>query len=166
MNIPNTVKTLKKFGKRNPWIGYSELQYKGVNKKLIIEKFLGRKDATLPEDYKIYCFNGKAKAILYVAERDSVQHRAVFFDTGWNYLGETGKAAYKKLDNLPSAPFSLDEMVSVAEILAEGFPFVRVDFYDVDGQAVFGEMTFTPAGACDVSEIDINGVSMGEMLSL
>lgn len=41
LDIPKTVKTLKDFGRRNPWIGYSELQYRGVTKKLIIEKYLG-----------------------------------------------------------------------------------------------------------------------------
>ena len=37
-------------------------------------------------------------------------------------------------------------MMKAAAILAEGFPQVRVDFYDIDGKLYFGEMTFTSAG--------------------
>ena len=35
-------------------------------------------------------------------------------------------------------------MVTVAETLSTGFPFVRVDLYNVDGKIYFGEMTFYP----------------------
>lgn len=36
-------------------------------------------------------------------------------------------------------------MIVCAEKLAENIPFVRVDFYDVNGQVYFGEITFYPA---------------------
>ena len=42
-------------------------------------------------------------------------------------------------------PDKLEEMISMAEKLAEGIPFVRVDLYLADGKIYFGEMTFTPA---------------------
>jgi hypothetical protein len=35
-------------------------------------------------------------------------------------------------------------MIAGAETLAEDFPFVRVDLYEVGGQPLFGEMTFYP----------------------
>ena len=35
-------------------------------------------------------------------------------------------------------------MVEMAKILSKDFPYVRVDFYDVDGKIYFGEMTFFP----------------------
>ena len=35
-------------------------------------------------------------------------------------------------------------MLKVAEKLSEGFPYVRVDLYDVDGKVYFGELTFYP----------------------
>lgn len=84
LDITKTVRTLKVYGKRNPWIGYCELQYKDVTKKIIIEKYLGGKEESLPEDYKIYCFNGKAKAILYVSERGGItlisRLRRIYYD--------------------------------------------------------------------------------------
>lgn len=41
-------------------------------------------------------------------------------------------------------------MIAGAEKLGDGFEFVRVDFYEVDGQALFGEMTFYPGSGNDV----------------
>lgn len=37
-------------------------------------------------------------------------------------------------------------MIAIAEALAEGIPFVRVDLYDVNGTVLFGELTFFPEG--------------------
>jgi hypothetical protein len=36
-------------------------------------------------------------------------------------------------------------MLEAAAKLSKGFSVVRVDLYEVDGKAYFGEMTFTPA---------------------
>ena len=35
-------------------------------------------------------------------------------------------------------------MVELSKILSDKFPFVRVDFYSVNGKTIFGEMTFYP----------------------
>lgn len=50
---------------------------------------------------------------------------------------------YMKYDSgLSEKPEHFDEMVVLAGRLSAGFPFVRVDFYDVDGNVLVGEMTF------------------------
>jgi hypothetical protein len=36
-------------------------------------------------------------------------------------------------------------MVAIAKKLSEGFPHVRVDFYNENNMVIFGEMTFYPA---------------------
>ena len=46
--------------------------------------------------------------------------------------------------SLISKPNSYEEMVYLAERLAEEIPFVRVDFYEIDGHPYFGEMTLYP----------------------
>ena len=43
-------------------------------------------------------------------------------------------------------PDNLDEMLSVAERLSQGFPELRVDLYNVQGRIYFGELTFTSQG--------------------
>ena len=37
-------------------------------------------------------------------------------------------------------------MATMARRLSEGFRFVRVDLYEINGTVYFGEMTFTPTG--------------------
>ena len=36
------------------------------------------------------------------------------------------------------------KMKEIASAMALEFPFVRIDFYEIDGKPLFGEMTFTP----------------------
>ena len=42
-------------------------------------------------------------------------------------------------------PSTLDKMIGACQDLASQFPFVRMDFYEVNGKLYFGEFTFTPA---------------------
>lgn len=165
LDIIRTKKILRKWGKKKYWLGTSEMQYKKCAKKIVCEKFLESDEGTLPEDYKLYCFNGKVLAILYIVGRGEKQKHGGFFSTDWNYLGVASKW-YEDFSVLPKKPKSLDNMISIAEALADGFPFVRIDFYDIDGKAVFGEMTFTPGAGVVTAQIDIDGKSMGDLLQL
>ena len=40
-------------------------------------------------------------------------------------------------------PASLDQMLEACKILAKPFKEVRADFYDINGKAYFGELTFS-----------------------
>ena len=41
-------------------------------------------------------------------------------------------------------PIMFSRMITLAEKLSEGIPFVRVDFYEIDEKIFFGEITFYP----------------------
>lgn len=90
-------------------------------------------------DYKFFCFNGKVK-FLYVASERDVEVKFDFFDPNWNWINV--KNYHENMEIHPSKPSNLAEMITVAEILSQDFPFVRVDLYNVNGQVKFGEMTF------------------------
>lgn len=138
--------------------------------RLLVEKYLKPANGPLPPDYKLYCFHGKCRAILYIVDRNQSVHPGAFFDTDWNYLGvpqnENHVSHYCAFSCLPSRPKSLQVMIEASEALSDGFPFVCCDFYEIDGKAVFGEMTFTPAGGYDVSQIDIHGKRMADYLTI
>ena len=166
MNFDNIKSKLKKWLKERPWLWYAEMQYKNVVPKIIVEKYLEMDSGSVIPDYKVYCFNNKAKAILYIGGRNTADISAGFFDRKWHYLG-INKKKYNNLENnLPSKPYNLEKMLNISEDLSKGFPFVRVDFYEVNNKLIFGEMTFTPAGGFDASEIKINGKTMGEILEI
>ena len=35
-------------------------------------------------------------------------------------------------------------MISLSEELSKGFPFARIDWYNIKGKIIFGEITFYP----------------------
>ena len=88
-----------------------------------------------------------------------------FYDTEWNKLPYYYN--FPQIEEQIKKPSKLNDMIRIAEKLAEGFPHVRVDLYLLDdGEIKFGEMTFTSAsGACKwvPPETDL---MIGEMYNL
>lgn len=155
-------KQLKKWGKEKYHLYNGELQYKGIRKKIICERFLGDNGGTVPDDYKLYCFNGKVRAIFVMSGRGR-ELRTMFLSPEWEILGNTEK--YKPLDRI-AKPKCLSEMIGFAESISGRFPFVRVDLFVIEDKIYFGELTFTPAGGIYASEMEIDGKSMGDLLDI
>lgn len=161
---PQEVKnTLDSWLKTDQWLEYSEVNYKNINKKIICEKYLETDQGEFPNDYKIYCFNGKPTAILVISDRES-DTKGVFMTPEWKFISNVSK--YSNSEKLPLKPLSLEKMVEAAEILSAPFPFVRVDFYQYNDKPIFGEMTFTPAGGLYLSKTDVDGKSMDQLLDI
>ena len=123
--------------------GGREWAYWGIPTGIVAEELLVNREN--PEaginDYKIFCYNGHAKYIIVDVDR-YIGHKRNFYDRNWNNLHITSDcpASNREIDR----PEKLDDMLNVAEILSEGFPYVRVDLYSVDGNIYFGELTFYP----------------------
>ena len=67
---------------------------------------------------------------------------------------------------IPKKPESYNEMIKICRDLAKPFPFVRIDFYDYNGNPILGEMTFTPAG-CAARYYNKKGLNLlGDMIEL
>lgn len=120
-----------------------EWAYYGLKPGIVIEELLINKnnpDAGI-NDYKIFCFNGKAKYIIVDIDR-YIGHKRNFYDRAWNNLHITSDCPAS--DREIEKPEQLDEMLKIAEKLSEDFPYVRVDLYCNDGKVYFGELTFYP----------------------
>lgn len=109
---------------------------------VVIEEYLEHEGDKYLEDYKFYCCNGKMKFALVVADRSSRHQTRTFVDADWNVLPV--RRAGKISNVVPEKPKNYEKMVELAEILSAEVPFVRIDFYNLDGQIYVGEMTFTP----------------------
>ena len=162
LDTEKTVKQLKKWGKEKYHLYTGKMQYKGIKKRIVCEKYLGDNGGRVPDDYKLYCFNGRVKAIFVMSGRGE-ELRTMFMSPDWKSLGNTNK--YKQLEKV-SKPKCLSEMLQFAESISKRFPFVRVDLFVVEDKIYFGELTFTPAGGIYSSEQMINGKSMGELLDI
>lgn len=147
-DVASARRLIEKSLKRNYYSLWREWPYKAVKPRIIAEKYM-KDSISVPEesdlkDYKLFCFNGKVKFFKIDFDRFT-DHRANYYDID-GYLLPFGESDYppnpeKNLD----IPDELPEMIVCAEKLAESIPFVRVDFYDVNGQVYFGEITFYPA---------------------
>ena len=133
--------------KKNFAFGYGlELHYLNIPPKIIAEEYLENGNNDL-YDYKVFCFDGKAKHIMFLSERKQGLKMA-FYDLAWNKLPIAYTYPINEQD-VPK-PKNLKLLISLAEKLAAEFPHVRVDFYILnDGRLKFGEMTFSSAsGTC------------------
>ena len=57
-------------------------------------------------------------------------------------------------------------MLELAGKLSKNFPFARVDFYSLDDDIYFGEITFHPEAGFGVFNDEKYDVSLGNYLSL
>lgn len=121
--------------RRGEWI------YTQIDPQILIEPFIGAGD-TLPVDYKCWTFHGHVAFIAVITERKNGAFRLTLYDRDWQRI--PAHMGFPTSDVEIAKPVSLAAMIAGAEALAEGFSFVRVDLYEVDGRPVFGEMTFTP----------------------
>lgn len=163
LDVKNAVKQLNAWMKDDFWKEYAEVHYRTIPKKIICEKYLEGKGNALPVDYKIYCFHGEPVYIGNFIERDIVTDEILrgYFDLDWNpspvFKGEMQPELFER-------PKTLETMLDYARILAKPFPFVRVDFYEVDGKIYFGELTFTPTGCLATYYTEEAQMKLGEML--
>lgn len=166
LDIEEAKYKLNKWANKNYHLLSSEMQYKYITPKIVCEKYIEPEDGILPEDYKIYCFNGKAKVVMYCIGREENKPKFYFFDTNWNLMriNEDGKGAPENFSI--KKPDNLNEMFSYAESLAKPFPFVRVDLYNIKGKIIFGELTFTPAAGVDPNLSEQADSLLGDLLEL
>ena len=94
------------------------------------------------KDYKIFNFGGQPKLIQVDFNR-FIKHTKNIYDTEWNYLDVA--INYPTDPNVSiKKPDCLDEMLEMAKELSAGLPFLRTDFYVINGKIYFGELTFSP----------------------
>ncbi|MBR1601006.1 MAG: glycosyltransferase, partial [Alphaproteobacteria bacterium] len=142
----------------------TELQYKNMQPKIIIEQMIKNEKAEDLNDYKFYCFNGVVKYVQVISERINGTHKVSFYDMNWKKQPWWDNVFY---EGKVEKPKKIDEMVMLAEKMCQGFCFVRVDLYYLDTNEIyFGEMTFSPSsGGMRWSSEAIN-LRLGEMINL
>ena len=141
----------------------AELHYAKIKPRIICEKYIETDAGFLPNDYKIYCFNGDVKIALVCSDRVT-ELKLNFLDLNWKRI-DIGSEKFNK-GEVPKKPKCFDIMINYAEKLSKPFPFVRIDFYDYNNKPVLGEMTFTPVGCMAMYYNDFGLKMLGEMIEL
>lgn len=146
---------------------YSRIVPRIVAEELLENDPLSAKYSNSLIDYKIWCFNGKARYVWACTGRTKHSTRVMTYDTEWNAHPEYSvfNSHYMR-DELIPRPENLELMLQTAEKLAGSFPVVRVDLYNLAGKIYFGEMTFTSlAGLMDFYTEDFLRMT-GSMIQL
>jgi len=125
------------------WHG-REWPYKDLKPRIIAEQYMENGTDKDLNDYKFYCFNGEPK-FLYVSQglSDHATAHISYVSMDWE------KQPFKRNDfadfaELPPKPLNFEQMMELAKTLSANIPFLRVDFYDINGKLYFGELTFFP----------------------
>ena len=93
-------------------------------------------------DYKFLCFNGIPVLLNVIANRKNGHYDLYNVDLDFSCIETEKEEEFRELFEKPK---HWNEMVRIARVLSQDFPFVRVDLYDLEGKVYFGELTFTPA---------------------
>ena len=126
------------------WAG-REWVYKNIEPRIICEEYLEDSSGSL-RDYKFHCFNGKP---IYIQANQGrgvgKNHVQNFYNNKWEFQKFGKDIKFNDFIKIKK-PKLLNEMLEIASDLSSNFAYVRVDFYEVGNQIIFGEMTFFPAG--------------------
>lgn len=139
-----------------------EWPYKNIKPQILAEEFLNDHTGNELRDYKFWCFNGVPRVVYFTNKADNIYEN--FYDLDFRPLDISHGFTRHKPEF--TKPDTLEEMASLAAKLSEGIPFVRVDFFNVDGKVYFAEFTFFDWGGFMPFTKKQWDVKLGEWISL
>lgn len=152
--------------KRNYFWGGREWPYKNVKPRVFAEEYLEPDTSGSLSDYKVFCFDGVADCMMVCVGRETGNPRFYFVDREWRLKRYNVSSLDLPEGYAVPKPPNAELMFSLAEELSQDIPFVRVDFYDVSGRVLFGEMTFYPQSGFDSNILPDADLRWGGMLDI
>lgn len=166
LDIEKTKKQLAEWLKptSNHYYHSFEWCYKDIKPGILCEKYIENADGL--NDYKFLCYNGIVKNMFIVQDRDKGKENmsVTFFDRNFQKLPV--QRLYKSSDKEIVRPEKWDKMIEISEKLAKNFPFIRVDFYEIENTLKIGELTFFPGNGMEKFTPQEWDLKFGEMLKL
>lgn len=167
-DIELAKKKINKALKRKYFMVHREWPYKDVIPKVFAEKYMSDGHKGL-RDYKFFCFNGEPQFI-YISEglEDHQTAQISFFDLDGKQL------PFKRKDFRPfdckdiDLPDNFSEMLNLSRTLSKDIEaaFVRIDFYSINNETFFSEITFSPCAGMIPFEPKNWDSKLGEMLEI
>lgn len=163
-DIKSAIKKLNRHLKFNAYWYGREWPYKNIKPCIIAEEFMEEQKDQALVDYKVFCFNGKAKLIEVIRGRYTENYTQDIYDIEWNNTG-IGQG-YKTDKSYLEIPDFLEEMIKLSEKLAKDIIHVRVDWYFINNQLYFGELTFFDGSGFAPFENKADDLLLGSWLDL
>lgn len=146
------------------WYG-REWPYKNVKPCIIAEKYMEDSISKDLKDYKFFCFNGSME-FFYIDIDRFIEHRANYYDRNGNFLPFGKKYCPPDYTKKIEMPKNLDKMIELAETISHNIVLSRIDFYEIDGQVYFGEITFYPGSGFSPFTDEKWDYKLGDMIDL
>ena len=144
LDIANVKHVINRGLKNDLYYFGREWPYKDLERRIIVEKYLVDDSLGELRDYKFFCFDGTVQ--FYKVDFDRfISHKANYYDINGNLMPFGEVVCPPDYEKKIEKPHCLKKMIELAQELSKGIPFLRVDFYEVNKQIYFGEMTFFPA---------------------
>lgn len=141
-----------------------EWPYKNVPRKIVAEAYIDDGSGHGINDYKVFNFNGEPYIIQVDFDR-FIGHKKNIYTTEWKLCDFSFNYPSHPEVEIPK-PSVLEEMLALSRKLSAGEPYMRTDFYCVDGKIYFGELTFFPAAGYGSFEPDRVDYELGEKITL
>lgn len=136
--------------------------YKNCVPVVYAEEYLG--EDFIAEEYKIFCFHGRAQFILVEKNIPPYQGARICVDPNGQPLPfQIGQ--HERLQEY-HPPTDLLHLLTLSEQLAKPFPFVRIDFLGTPKRRLVGEMTFYSGGGFSQIFPEIWDQKLGTLLRL
>lgn len=169
MNISDIKKRMELYLKKNHYSLSREWNYKDIEPKIFAEKVIKSRHGLI--DFRFFCSYGKVKGLTVDIDtadekgEHSTEAKRNVYDENFNLMDV--RLTRPRFDNSTfSMPENINEMKRYAEILSETFPFCRVDLYNVEGNILFGELTFFHQGGINrISPLSYQ-LTLGEWIEL
>jgi hypothetical protein len=101
---------------------------------------------------------------LLICSNRAIELHETYFDDNFNFI-EVTEGGHSVDKNL-KCPKNFKLMKEKAKVLAKGFPFMRVDFYEVKDKLYFGELTFYSASGFERFEPKNFNDYLGSLINL
>lgn len=165
LNIAAAKRKINNSLKMNYYWSMREWPYKKVKPRIIAEKYMEDESGYELKDYKVFCFNGKPKALFIATDRGIHKTKFDFFDANLNHIPMKQHYPNNPDIKIPD-PEGIKKMFELAHVLTKDFRHCRADFYDINGKIYFGELTFSHFSGTEPMEPSEWDYTFGSWLDL
>lgn len=148
LDVTQTRTLLKKWLKLKYGYETAEPHYLKIKPLIIAERYLEDMSSGCSSliDYKVVCSYGKILYILVCYDRViGEEPQKQVYSEDWVLVHDALRKSHKHPHAFERTE-NIDKILEYSKLLSKDHPNMRVDWYIVDNQIFFGEITMTPAG--------------------
>ena len=164
MDVDKVKRDLKRGLEQDYYLCDREWPYKNVPRKIVAEKYLDDGTNRGINDYKVFNFNGEPYLIQVDFDR-FIEHKKNLYTLDWELCDFSFNYPSHPEIEIPK-PEGLEKMLELSRKLSQDEPYMRTDFYCVNGKLYFGELTFFPASGYGVFNPDQVDFVLGDKVAL